>query len=184
MRKVVLALNAAGEQRVSFIPVSGLDLTGCDWHPSLADDEKIAGLISQKLEATPAIWDKSQSAPAIGAVGASAQSTAPTGTPMTASERRAMLNRSLINDPSATWFVYGDQGNRIIKDGGPSGRPAVRTNVKKGANHWDTGASVPMLKPVDAGDVVLMAVYLRAPELASGQTTPVRISLNQKSCSL
>jgi len=40
--KVVAALQAKGEDRIAFLPVGGLAMTGCHWHPSLADHDAIA----------------------------------------------------------------------------------------------------------------------------------------------
>jgi len=40
--KVVAQLQAKGEDRIAFIPVDGLAMTGCHWHPSIADDAAIA----------------------------------------------------------------------------------------------------------------------------------------------
>lgn len=56
VRKVVAALKASGEQRVTFVPVNGLKMSGCDFHPGLADDETIARAIAASLEADPAVW--------------------------------------------------------------------------------------------------------------------------------
>jgi hypothetical protein len=44
------------------------------------------------------------------------------------------------------------------------------------------GASSPITKPIKAGDTVLVAVYLRAPDLQEGETTPVSyVGLNENS---
>lgn len=52
----------------------------------------------------------------------------------------------------------------------------------KGTNPWDAGAASPVIKPVEAGDTVLVAVYLRAPMLKDGETTPVSyVGFNQSS---
>ena len=40
--KVVAALQAKGDKRIDFIPVDSLAMTGCHWHPSLADHDVIA----------------------------------------------------------------------------------------------------------------------------------------------
>jgi lysophospholipase L1-like esterase len=40
--KVVARLQAQGEERITFIPIEGLEMTGCHWHPSVADDAAIA----------------------------------------------------------------------------------------------------------------------------------------------
>jgi lysophospholipase L1-like esterase len=40
--KVVAQLQAKGEERIAFIPIEGLEMTGCHWHPSVVDDAAIA----------------------------------------------------------------------------------------------------------------------------------------------
>lgn len=82
------------------------------------------------------------------------------------------LNSKLVNAPSAAWSVYGpDQQNSYDDKGGPQGYPVTHVVVKKaGANAWDVGAIAPLVKPVSAGDVIFVAVYLKAPKLADGAT--------------
>ena len=50
VRKVVDKLRAAGERRIDYVPVRGLGMTGCDWHPSTADDRTIADAISKAID--------------------------------------------------------------------------------------------------------------------------------------
>ena len=82
------------------------------------------------------------------------------------------LASKLINVPGTVWNVYGsNQTNKRLETGGPQNYPAVQVTVtKKGANAWDAGAISPVAKPVAAGDTVLIAVYLRAPEARDGET--------------
>ncbi|MEO8016287.1 MAG: GDSL-type esterase/lipase family protein [Pseudomonadota bacterium] len=40
--KVAAQLQSTGDNRVAFIAIDGLEMTGCHWHPSLADEDKIA----------------------------------------------------------------------------------------------------------------------------------------------
>ncbi|WP_162435189.1 SGNH/GDSL hydrolase family protein [Pseudoxanthomonas koreensis] len=47
---VVDALRRAGETRVDFVPVEGLAMDGCDWHPSQADHRRIAGVLAGYLD--------------------------------------------------------------------------------------------------------------------------------------
>jgi lysophospholipase L1-like esterase len=54
--KVVQQWKAAGETKVDFVPVGGLQFTACDWHPSLADDRVIYGKLAGFLDAHPQIW--------------------------------------------------------------------------------------------------------------------------------
>ena len=39
--KVAAQLQSKGDPRVAFIPVEGLAMTGCHWHPSVADHDAI-----------------------------------------------------------------------------------------------------------------------------------------------
>ena len=48
--KVVEQLQKAGETRVDFVPVDGLAMEGCHWHPSLADHQLIADKLIQRID--------------------------------------------------------------------------------------------------------------------------------------
>ncbi len=52
----VAALQAAGEQRIGFVPVTGLGFAACHHHPDLTDDQAIAAAIAAHVERQPAIW--------------------------------------------------------------------------------------------------------------------------------
>lgn len=82
------------------------------------------------------------------------------------------LNSKLINTPDSNWTVYGpDQTSKRIEKGGPKGYPAYEVSVAKPApNAWDDGAVSAIPRPIGAGDVILVAVYLRNPSLADGQS--------------
>jgi lysophospholipase L1-like esterase len=54
--KVVAQLRSEGDQHIEFVPIHGLAMTGCDWHPSLADDEAIAGTLIRTIDARRADW--------------------------------------------------------------------------------------------------------------------------------
>jgi lysophospholipase L1-like esterase len=56
VRKVVGQLQAAGERRVSFMPVSGLTLGGCHYHPSVADSQVISRELIKLIDAQPDVW--------------------------------------------------------------------------------------------------------------------------------
>lgn len=51
VRKVVDTLRSAGERRIDYVPVRGLAMTGCDSHPSTADDRTIADALSKVIDA-------------------------------------------------------------------------------------------------------------------------------------
>lgn len=82
------------------------------------------------------------------------------------------LASKLINVPGTSWNVYGpDQAAKRLETEGPKGYPAIRVTVSKaGRNAWDAGAVSVVPKPVAAGDALLVAAYLRAPELKDGET--------------
>ena len=44
---------------VSFLPVAGLDMGGCHWHPSLADHARIADALVRHLDALAVGWPRS-----------------------------------------------------------------------------------------------------------------------------
>lgn len=54
--RVTETLRAGGDRRVAFVPVNGLSFTGCDAHPSVADDQRIALAIERAIDAQPDIW--------------------------------------------------------------------------------------------------------------------------------
>src|SRR5438105_8898495 len=82
------------------------------------------------------------------------------------------LDSKLINVPDSSWNVYGpDQTSKRLESGGPKGYPAYEVTVTGvGRNAWDAGAVSPIPKPIGSGDVILVAVYLRNPNLPAGQT--------------
>jgi len=87
------------------------------------------------------------------------------------------ISTKLINTPDSNWNVYGpDQTSKRLPTGGPHNYPAVEVVVKKpGKNAWDTGAVSQIPHAIAAGDVILVAVYLRNPGLADGasETLPL-----------
>jgi len=48
--KVVAQLQSKGDDRVAFIPIDGLAMTGCHWHPSLGDHDVIAGKLIRFID--------------------------------------------------------------------------------------------------------------------------------------
>jgi lysophospholipase L1-like esterase len=53
--KVVELRESRGDDRIGFLAIDGLEMTGCDWHPSLADDAAIATRLIQIIDARK-IW--------------------------------------------------------------------------------------------------------------------------------
>lgn len=56
-QKVVQTMNQHGDQRVTFLLVSGLSFGACDFHPSAADDQAIAGKLIQVID-KEMVWQK------------------------------------------------------------------------------------------------------------------------------
>ena len=56
--KVATALQSNGERRIAALTVGGLALNGCHYHPSLADDAKIADAIGRDLDGRDHIWTR------------------------------------------------------------------------------------------------------------------------------
>jgi hypothetical protein len=96
----------------------------------------------------------------------------PAAAPAPAAPAASSLDSKLINVPGTSWNVYGpDQVSKLLEKEGPKGYPAMRVTVAKpGRNAWDAGAVSVVPKPVAAGDAILVAVFLRAPELKDGET--------------
>jgi lysophospholipase L1-like esterase len=54
--KVAELWRVSGESRVAFVALHGTAMTGCDWHPSTADDALMAKAIGEVIDAHPEIW--------------------------------------------------------------------------------------------------------------------------------
>lgn len=54
--KVVAQRQSAGDRRITFVPIHGLEMTGCHWHPSVADDDAIATTLMRVIDAEPTAW--------------------------------------------------------------------------------------------------------------------------------
>lgn len=55
VRAVAAALDSSG-LRVRVVPYAGLELTGCDWHPSLRDHQRLAEALSEALHGFGEVW--------------------------------------------------------------------------------------------------------------------------------
>jgi lysophospholipase L1-like esterase len=61
MQNVMAHLKASGETNTSYLPIDGLTMGGCHWHPSGADQNSVANLLIKHLDALPsAPWDRKQ----------------------------------------------------------------------------------------------------------------------------
>lgn len=54
--RVAEQVRRAGNPRIGFVPVPGLSMAGCDWHPSVADDRKVADALVRHLDAQRDLW--------------------------------------------------------------------------------------------------------------------------------
>jgi lysophospholipase L1-like esterase len=54
--KVVQQAKSEGETRIAFLPIDGLHMDACNWHPSTADDLTISQKIIDLIDHTPNIW--------------------------------------------------------------------------------------------------------------------------------
>lgn len=109
------------------------------------------------------------------AVAQTGSGTAPAAPATPAAPAPLDLKSKLINAPGTTWNIYGaGQTNQRLETAGPQGYPCVRVTVtQKGTNAWDVGAGSPVTKAIAAGDTLLIAVYLRAPNAKDGETVPL-----------
>lgn len=56
IRKVVAQLKSKGFSDIDFVPVPGLAMSACNWHPSVTDDSAIAAALARDIDAHPEIW--------------------------------------------------------------------------------------------------------------------------------
>ena len=53
---VVAKLKAEGETRIDSVMIGDFELTGCDWHLNVKDDQKISAQMTAWIDAHPDIW--------------------------------------------------------------------------------------------------------------------------------
>lgn len=154
LQHVVDKLGVRGERRVEMVIVSDLEMTACHWHPSLGDNQRVATALNAAIARQLAARSE----------GASNEDS-----------KASRLQERLANNPTAPWHVYGpNQVTEAVPGEGPQGYPAFRVNVqKKAGNAWEVGAVNSIEKPVARDDVIVVALWLRAPYLADGETTEV-----------
>ena len=56
VRAVAAQVNNRVSGLATPVQVTGLELTGCDWHPSVADSVKLADLLATTIESLPGAW--------------------------------------------------------------------------------------------------------------------------------
>ncbi|RZJ46233.1 MAG: hypothetical protein EON87_05405 [Brevundimonas sp.] len=84
----------------------------------------------------------------------------------------SMLDKAVNTVQVSAWNVYGaNQTHEIVTSTVQGGR-ALRVNITAaGGNTWDVGAGSTSTKPVKAGDVLLLAVWMRAERAPEGRET-------------
>ena len=99
-----------------------------------------------------------------------AQTATPAATPAASN----VLDKA-VNQIGANWSLYGagQTSKTMTEDGVPGGQFVRATVTAKGANAWDVGAVSPIQKPIAAGDTILVAIWIRAPQLKDGETMPL-----------
>lgn len=55
-RKAVARFQAGGDSRIDFVPINGLAMTGCHWHPSITDDDAIANTLTRIIDGKADAW--------------------------------------------------------------------------------------------------------------------------------
>lgn len=63
VEQVAAAVNATTPDLATPLKFDGLDLGGCDWHPSLADDARLAGLVEGAIAKMGDVWGEGRTTP-------------------------------------------------------------------------------------------------------------------------
>ncbi|MDE2112607.1 MAG: hypothetical protein KGJ79_15810 [Alphaproteobacteria bacterium] len=75
----------------------------------------------------------------------------------------------VVNDPAAAWGFWGPVKTDVVTDPNVQGGTATRVTISpKPANPWDAGAYANITKPVQKGDVLLLAFWARAEKIPAG----------------
>lgn len=56
--KVVETLRGEGIANIAFVPLTGLALSGCHSHPSVADDQRISDAVADYIDKHPGVWPR------------------------------------------------------------------------------------------------------------------------------
>jgi lysophospholipase L1-like esterase len=56
VQKVVDQARAGGEKRITFMPINGLQMRGCHWHPSATDDATISASLIGVIDKQIGVW--------------------------------------------------------------------------------------------------------------------------------
>lgn len=98
-------------------------------------------------------------------------SVAACGTAALATQQLDIMSRA-INTPSIGYNLYGTGYSAgVVKDATVVGGQALRVTVAQPAAHaYDIGATAPLTKPIRKGDALVVAVWMRAPKVAGGES--------------
>ena len=84
-----------------------------------------------------------------------------------------------VNAPGIGWMPYGPNqtAHQVAAAEVPGGNAVQIKVAKAGANVWDSGANYPTIKPIAAGDTMMVMIFLRAPNAtdAAPVTIPVGV---------
>lgn len=84
----------------------------------------------------------------------------------------ALAEKVITNTNPASFQTYGfDPAPKVVKDGAVQGGAALRVPVTGVGEAWSMGVNVPLLKPVKAGDRLVLAFYARLSKAEGGATT-------------
>lgn len=90
------------------------------------------------------------------------------------SSEDALAEKVANNTNPASFQVYGmTPAPKVIKDGNVQGGHALRLPVTGGGDPWGVGVNVPLIKPVKAGDKLVVAFYAR---LSKGDAPTAKVN--------
>lgn len=90
------------------------------------------------------------------------------------SSEDALAEKVVNNTNPASFQVYGmTPAPKVIKDGNVQGGHALRLPVTGDGNPWSVGVGVPLIKPVKAGDKLVVAFYAR---LSKGDAPTAKVN--------
>jgi hypothetical protein len=92
---------------------------------------------------------------------------------MARAQSDAEAAQQMLNDPNpATFNLYGiTPAPKSVKDDSVQGGRALKVKVTGAGNPWDVGVSVPLTKPIRAGDRIEMMFYAKIDKPAEGETS-------------
>ncbi|MBO9622055.1 MAG: hypothetical protein J7500_05020 [Sphingomonas sp.] len=85
------------------------------------------------------------------------------------SQDAALAEKVINNTNPASFQSYGFAPKpKLVKDEAVQGGKALRLPVSGEGNPWSMGVNVPLLKPVKAGDKLVLAFYVRLDKAQAG----------------